>query len=197
MKNTMPPDGSEQLSDNETAVYLLEKIGKGDEHAFADFYRLFEKCLFRFIKSKLNDSFEAADILNETLLEVWRKADTFEGRSKVSTWLFGIAYYKTVDRMRKRTDIPMDEENFPETADDSPDAMACLLSAERGEHIRYCLDRLKAVQKAVMELAFFQDLPYGEIARIVDCPENTVKTRMFHAKQAMKHCLSSRMGADG
>jgi RNA polymerase sigma-70 factor, ECF subfamily len=182
------------MIENDTAFSLLKRVSKGDETAFADFYNLFEKRLYLFIKSKLNDSFEAADILNETFLEVWRKAETFEGRSKVSTWLFGIAYYKTVDRMRKRTDIPMDSDNFPETADDSPDAMACLLTAEKSDHIKFCLDTLKAVQRAVMQLAFFEDLPYSEIALIVDCPENTVKTRMFHAKQAMKRCLSNRMG---
>lgn len=173
---------------------LLKQIGEGDETAFADFYRLYENRLYRFILSKLNDSFEASDILNETFLEVWRKANTFEGRSKVSTWLFGIAYYKTMDRLRKKKPMLIDEDNFPEIVDESPDAMACLLSSEKGEHVRHCLETLKAPHRAVMELAFFEDLPYGEIAKIVDCPENTVKTRMFHAKQAMKHCLQGRMG---
>lgn len=172
---------------------LLKKIGQGDEAALADFYRLYEHRLYRFIKSKLNDSFEAADILNETFLEVWRKADTFEGRSKVSTWLFGIAYFKTVDRLRKKKPMLIDEDNFPEIVDESPDAMACLLSDERGAHVKHCLETLKAPHRAVMELSFFEDLPYHEIANIVDCPENTVKTRMFHAKQAMKHCLQGRM----
>jgi len=171
---------------NDEAIILMKKIGEGDEKAFADFYRMFENRLYRFIKSKLNDSFEAADILNETFMEVWRKADTFEGRSKVSTWLFGIAYFKTVDRMAS--------EDMPEIADESPDAMACLLSSEKGKHIKFCLETLKEAHRAVMQLAFFEDMAYGEISKIVDCTENTVKTRMFHAKQAMKHCLSKQMG---
>lgn len=181
---------------SETGEELLEKIGKGDEKAFADFYRLYENRLYKFIKTKLNDSFEAADILNETFLEVWRKAETFEGRSKVTTWLFGIAYFKTMDRLRKNTPMPMDDDKMPELTDDSPSALACLLLAEKGEHIKFCLETLKAAHRAVMQLAFFEDLAYGEIAQIVDCPENTVKTRMYHAKQAMKHCLSNRMGGE-
>ncbi len=83
---------------------------------------------------------------------------------------------------------------MPDIVDESPDAMACLLTSEKGKHIRFCLDTLKAAHRAVMELAFFEDMSYGEISKIVDCPENTVKTRMFHAKQAMKHCLSNRLG---
>lgn len=66
---------------------LLKKISQGDEKALADFYKMYEGRVYKFILSKLNDSFEAADILNETFLEVWRKAGTFEGRSKVSTWI--------------------------------------------------------------------------------------------------------------
>ena len=86
-------------------VHLLKKISEGDEKAFADFFRLYEKRLHRFITLKLNDFHEASDILNETFLEVWRKAATFEGRSKVSTWVFGIAYYKTMDRLRKKKPV--------------------------------------------------------------------------------------------
>lgn len=172
---------------------LLAKIADGDELAFEEFYHLFEQRLYRFIKTKLNDSFEAADILNETFLEVWRKAASFEGRSKVSTWLFGIAYYKTVDRMRKRNPIPMQDETFADIADESDDVLTCLLDAEAGNQVRYCLENLKQDHRTVMHLAFFEDLKYREIAAIVDCPENTVKTRMFHAKQAMKKCLLSRM----
>ncbi|WP_420547519.1 RNA polymerase sigma factor [Curvivirga sp.] len=179
---------------NEDSKVLLKKIGEGDEKAFADFYMMYENRLYRFIKSKLNDSSEASDILHETFMEVWRKADSFEGRSKVSTWLFGIAYYKTVDRLRKRTPVPMSDEDMPELEDTNPDAMACLLSQEKNRHVTYCLETLKVAQRMVMQLAFFEDLSYGEIAKIVDCPENTVKTRMFHAKQAMKRCLAGRMG---
>lgn len=173
---------------------LLQKIAAGDEAAFSGFYRLYEARLYRFIKSKLNDSFEAADILNETFLEVWRKAASFEGRSKVTTWLFGIAYYKTMDRLRKKKPFLTDEDNAPEIADESPDAMACLLGAEDADHIRYCLGRLKQAHRTVLELAFFEDMAYGEIAQVAGCPENTVKTRIFHAKQLMKHCLQGRMG---
>ncbi len=175
-------------------IELLRQIGQGSESAMADFYRLYENRLYKFIKTKLNDSFEAADILNETFLEAWRKAGTFKGDSKVSTWLFGIAYYKTMDRHRKKKAQLIDEDNFPEIADESESALACLLSEERGAHVKRCLETLKEAHRAVMQLSFYEDMTYGEIAGIVGCPENTVKTRMFHAKEAMKHCLQGSMG---
>lgn len=178
--------------DNEFEI--IKAIGKGDEKAFADLYCLYENRIYRFIKIKLNDSFEAADILHETFLAVWQNAGKFKGQSKVSTWLFGIAHNKAVDRIRKKKPMLIDEENFPEIADTSPDAVSCLLTEENNQHIRFCLEKLKSAHKAVIELAFFDDMNYGEIAEILACPENTVKTRMFHAKQNMKHCLQQRMG---
>jgi RNA polymerase sigma-70 factor (ECF subfamily) len=178
---------------NDEAIILLQKISNGDEQAIADFYRLYETRLYKFIKSKLNDSFEAYDILNETFLEVWKKANTFQGRSKVSTWLFGIAYYKTMDRLRKKKLVLMGDDDFSDIIDESPGAMSCLVRADNAESIRHCLNALKAAHRAVMELTFFEDMSYSEIAEVVNCPENTVKTRMFHAKQAMKNCLQKSM----
>ena len=180
--------------EQDNSVELLKKISAGDEQAFADFYRLFETRVYRFIKSKLNDSFEASDILNEVFLEVWRKAGSFEGRSKVSTWLFSIANFKTMDRLRKKVPETVDDVHFLELEDESVNQLGDLVTAEDAGKVRFCLEALKEAQRAVMELAFFNDLSYREIAGVVDCPENTVKTRIFHAKEAMKRCLTIRAG---
>lgn len=178
----------------DNGLELLQKISAGDESAFADFYRLYETRLYHFIKSKLNDSFEASDILNEVFLDVWRKADTFKGNSKVSTWLFGIAYYKTMDRFRKKTPELVDDDSLLDIADSAPETITGMINAESAGDVQHCINTLKPAHRAVMELTFFEDMSYREIAEIVDCPENTVKTRMFHAKQAMKRCLTRRMG---
>jgi RNA polymerase sigma-70 factor (ECF subfamily) len=181
------------MSEDLISVALLKKVSTGDELAFADLYRMYESRLYRFITAKLNDSFETSDILNEVFLDVWRKANTFEGRSKVSTWLFGIAYYKTMDRLRKKIPETVDDERFLDIEDGSPNQLTCIINNENAGDIRFCLGTLKATHRAVMELTFFNELSYREIATIVACPENTVKTRMFHAKQAMKRCLTKRM----
>lgn len=173
---------------------LLDRIARGDESALGDFYRAFEGPVYRFVLSRLNDSFEAADIVNEVMMEVWRHAARFEGRSKVTTWVFGIARHKTIDRLRKRRPDHGEEldENLPD--DDSPDPVACLVAAENAEFIRLCMERLSEPHREVVHLAFFEDLPYAEIAGIVDCPEGTVKTRMFHAKKALQRCLQRLIG---
>lgn len=174
---------------------LLDQIAQGDKEALAAFYRAHEKRLFNFILTKLNDAFEAADILNEVFMEVWNKAGSFQGRAKVSTWLFSIAYFKVVDRLRKTRPQQLDDEMLAEIADESPGIESCLIGNEQAAQVRHCISTLSTPHSAVMELTFFEEMSYSEIAMVVDCPENTVKTRMFHAKKAMKQCLSRLMGA--
>lgn len=180
--------------DNTQATQLLIQISEGDEKAFADFYCLFEKSLFRFICTKLNDSFEANDILHETFMEVWRSAGKFEGRSKVSTWLYGIAYFKTMDKFRKQKESLLDGDEYKELEYEGLDGFHFVLDDQQNRHIQFCLETLKALHKEVLHLVFFAELSYREIGEITDSPENTVKTRVFHAKQAMQHCLNKRMG---
>jgi RNA polymerase sigma-70 factor, ECF subfamily len=174
---------------------LLQRIARRDKQALASFYQAHEKRLFSFILTKMNDAFEAADVLNEVFMEVWNKADSFQGRSKVSTWLFSIAYYKVVDRLRKIRPQQLDDEMMAEMTDDSPGIVSCLIGNEQAAQVRHCIGTLSTPHRAVMELTFFQEMSYSEIATVVDCPENTVKTRMFHAKKAMKQCLNRLMGA--
>lgn len=176
---------------------LIARIAAGDEAAFAELYRAYEKRIYWFINKKLNDPFEAADILHIVFMDVWQKAEQFEGRSKVSTWLFGIAFNKTVDRMRRKIPTPMDEQDSGahEIADEAPPATELIQASEENEHLRHCLDRLNDEQRAVIDLAFFEDMAYGEISEVVGIPEGTVKTRAFHARKALKSCLNRRLGA--
>ncbi len=178
---------------NATLAQLLSAISGGDKAAFAAFYREMERPLYRFVVSKLNDPHEASDILHEVFMEVWRSAGKFEGRSTVKTWIFGIAYRKTMDHFRKHGRVSVTDE-VPEIEDDTPDAASCLVAAEQAEHVRHCLGTLSADHRMAIELAFYEDMTYGQIADTVGAPEGTIKTRIYHAKKLLLHCLSGRIG---
>ncbi len=175
-------------------VQVLSMIAGGDQQALAEFYNRYESRLYRFIKSKLPDYFEAADIINEVFLEVWHKAASFQQRSKVSTWLFSIAYFKTVDHLRKTRPDNLSAEQLESIEDDAPAALSGLIQQQTADQVHHCIETLKPDHQSVMQLTFFEELSYKEIAEIMQCPENTVKTRMFHAKQAMKKCLHRLLG---
>ena len=91
----------------------------------------------------------------------------------------------------------MDEQDSGalEIVDEAPPATELIQTSEENEHLRHCLDRLNVEQRTVIDLAFFEDMAYGEISEVVGIPEGTVKTRAFHARKALKACLNRRLGA--
>ena len=169
---------------------LIPRIAAGDRTAFAELYRATETSVFKFIRSRLNDPFGAADILHDTYMDVWKAAGRFEGRSKVTTWIMGIAHRKVIDAYRRGGRTVLTDET-PEMEDDAPSPEACLASAEEAEHVRHCLGKLKDEHRTAISLAFYEDMTYGEIAEVTGAPEGTIKTRVFHAKKLLMHCLSA------
>lgn len=181
----------------QSARRLLTAIAGGDDSAMEEFYRLYEKDVYAFVRFRLDDPHAAADIVNEVMLVVWRTAGRFKGGSKVRTWLLGIANNKALDVLRrrgKRSHEELDEEKLPETSPASGERVVA--AAQHRRYVRTCLEGLSDQHRQVVHLAFFEELSYGEIADIVDCPAGTVKTRMYHARISLKRCLE-RMGMTG
>jgi RNA polymerase sigma-70 factor (ECF subfamily) len=177
---------------NAELTELVARIARRDTAAFADFYRALEKPLYRFIISKLNDPFLAADLLHDVFLEVWRAASGFQDRSSVKTWVFAIAYRKVMDVFRKEGRLTGEDE-LPERADDSPGAVQSLIAEQEKEMVRHCLAALKPDHRTAIELTFFEDMSYREVAAVIGVPEGTVKTRVFHAKSLLLRCLEARL----
>jgi RNA polymerase sigma-70 factor (ECF subfamily) len=126
------------------------------------------------------------------MLAIWLRADTFAMRSKVSTWILGIALrrgLKAVERSDRLTVFALDETEMEEFS---------LGPEERAsrKELRACLDlAMKALSpehRAVIELTYFEGYSYREIASIVGCPADTVKTRMFHARRRLKALLADQ-----
>lgn len=171
---------------------LIEAIARKDRSAFGQFYRALERPLFRFVQVKLNDPFRSADIVHEVFLEIWRNAGAFQKKSSVRTWVFSIAYRKVVDIFRREGRLSY-QQDLPEQVDDSPDPVAALTAAQNAEAVRGCLDGLKPEHRLAIELTFYEDMGYRDIASITGVPEGTVKSRVFHAKQLLMRCLSARL----
>lgn len=168
---------------------LLQRIADKDESAMEAFYSEFHMVVYRFSLKRMSEPSDAAEVLNQVMLEVWRTAHRYAGRSKVQTWLLGITNHKIIDSLRKSTRHEGDEipENLEDDSERSPFEQVSL--SEHSEYIKRCLEKLTDPHRQVVHLAFFEELAYGEISQIVDCPEGTVKTRMYHAKNALKKCL--------
>jgi RNA polymerase sigma-70 factor (ECF subfamily) len=164
---------------------LLELIAAEDRDALTDLYGRYHARLFKFV-FRMTRSYTAADeLVNDIMLAVWRSAGSFRGDSKPSTWVFGIAYRQALKRLsRKQLSIApfLDVDQLP---DGQP------RTVEQEDWVRHGLDTLPAAQRLAMELVFFVGLSYDEVAAVMECPVNTVKTRMFHARRKLKEQLTS------
>lgn len=172
--------------------YLMRQIAKGDKRAFAKLYRELETPTLRFIQSRLNDPFEANDILHDVFMEIWRSAGKFEGRSMVRTWVFGIAYRKTMDAFRKKKRVEV-WSDIPEQPDPSESADMVLNATQEARHLRSCIDCLSSEHRLAISLAFYEDMTYEEIAEVAGVPSGTIKSRVFHAKKLLLQCLKARV----
>jgi RNA polymerase sigma-70 factor (ECF subfamily) len=170
---------------------LLARIARGDQDAVTALYRRLERPLFAFLVKTLQDREAAADVLNETMLDVWRQAGRFEGKSSVATWIYSIAHHKAISWLRKRREVELDEEAVAGIPDDAPAADSKLAAADLSELIGRLMEKLSVDHRIVLQLAYFQEFTVGQIAEILDCPENTVKTRMFYARQRLRALLES------
>lgn len=168
---------------------LIRRVGTGDRQAMKTLYERHSDALFHFLRFRLGDNFEAADVMQEAFLEVWRSAARFEGRSSAKTWIFGIGRNKAIDRMRKGSRMVLGEPDAT-IPDDSPNPEKVVESASDAARVRACLEKLSDAHRSAMRLAFYEDMPYGEIAEVEGVPVGTIKTRIHHAKQLLRRCLS-------
>src|SRR5215218_844631 len=105
-KAALPVSAREPTTDEA----LIRRIAQGDKCAMQALFARHNVRVFRFIARLLGDSVPAEDLVSEVFLDVWRKAHQFEGRSQVSTWLLGIARYKALTHLRRRTVDQLDGE---------------------------------------------------------------------------------------
>lgn len=191
---TLEP-GASGVDADEEARRLLARIATGDERALEQFYRAHHGAVYQFALRLVKNAADAAELVNEAMLEVWRAAARFRGESRVRTWLLGIVNYRAIDLMRRRK--PQSEELtcVEDVVDEgSCDIHEALAGAETAQHVRTCVERLPDRQRQVVHLTFFEQLAYPEVAQVLAVPTGTVKTRIMHAKQRLLHCLASLLG---
>ena len=170
---------------------LLRRVTAGELHAFEQLYRAYHPRLTRFLERMTRRPGLVEEVLNDTLLVVWHRAGSYNGASKVSTWIFAIAYRMALKGMR-RTDEPL-EAGDDERADTGPGPEQQLSRWQLHAALERALDGLSAEQRAVVDLTYFHGIGYREIAEIVDCPVDTVKTRMFHARRRLRALLGGAL----
>jgi RNA polymerase sigma-70 factor (ECF subfamily) len=174
-------------------VALVNRVAGKDRAAFETLYRGYYPRLWRFLERVTRRPQIVEEILNDTMFVVWRKAPTYNLRSKVSTWIFGIALRRALKALR-RVDDPVDDDRDEHPDQGSLEPEGTLLARETRACIAQALHALSPDHRAVIELTYFEGYSCAEIAAIMRCPVNTVKTRMFHARRRLRVLLADDMG---
>jgi RNA polymerase sigma-70 factor, ECF subfamily len=174
-------------------VELVARTARGDLHAFETLYQGYYHRLQRFLERITRQRPQLVEeLLNDTMLVVWRKSATFNDTSKVSTWIFAIAYRKSLKAL-KRLDEPPQVLPDDDSVATVPDAEDELQQQQLHALLSRVMGGLSAQHRAVIELTYFNGFSYPEIAQIMDCPVDTVKTRMFHARRRLKYLLAGHL----
>jgi RNA polymerase sigma factor (sigma-70 family) len=173
-------------------VGLLLRVAHQDWQAFDQLYRLYYRRLTRFLEKMTRRPALIDEILDDTMMVVWQKAQTFNGNSKVSTWVFAIAYRKAL-KMLERESRHHGVDALPALLDDQPSLEdgpePALHALQSRQMIDGALMQLSAEHRAVVELTYYHGYAYEEIAAIVGSPVATVKTRMFYARRKLRGLL--------
>ena len=176
---------------NASDFALIKAIALGDRRAMELLYARHGVRVYRFSLRMTGDATVAEDIASEVFLEVWRRADRFKADSQVSTWLLAIARNKSHSALRRRVNVPLEDERVAVVEDPADDPEVSFHNKARNELVQACLSQLSTAHRDVIDLIYFQEKSVEEVARIVGVPAGTVKTRTFYARHRMAELLDA------
>lgn len=169
---------------------LMERVKQSDKAALRVLYERYSGPLMAYVGRTLSDPVDAADIVHEAFIGLWDGSAKFRENTSLRAWLYTIARNKAIDRLRKtRREVLAEADEAVPDSDPDPGEVAEI--CEDRSRVRACLEKLSAAHRRVVSLSFFEGMTYREIADVEDVSEGTVKSRIFHAKKLLMHCLSS------
>jgi len=181
----------EAIAGNDSDRALIAAIAVGDEAAFNEIHARYYPRVARFTRRITHCSDQVAEITNDTLWAIWRCAPSFKGGSRVSTWIMGIAYHigsKTLRSSSRREAHEAPMRDFIEAAHEP------WSDGDDRDWVGAALIQLAEEQRTVLELFYRFGHSCEEIAEMVDCPTNTVKSRMFQGRRNMQRLLPRLAG---
>ena len=160
----------------------------GSRAAFEELFARYHKPLYGLFARRLNNPEQAEDLAQETFLVVIRGASRYEPRSSVRTYLYGIALNLLAAERRKFLTSGTSGQSAPEPkTDGTPD---CVL------WVRQALEKLDAPDREILMLREYEQLSYSDIAELLRIPLNTVRSRLFRSRLALRSYLESATRSD-
>jgi RNA polymerase sigma-70 factor, ECF subfamily len=171
---------------------LLTAVAQGDRSAFERLYHSYEKRVYQYVQTLVGDASLTEEIVGNTMVAVWRGAGSFACTSRVSTWIFGIARHKALDAIRRsgrrQREVELDGAVDLPHPQDRPDEG--VFRTQLARLTQRAMAALSREHQEILRLVFYEEQPYEEISTLLGIPVNTVKTRVYYAKQRLKEQLA-------
>jgi RNA polymerase sigma-70 factor, ECF subfamily len=174
----------------------LQQIAGQNRAAFSDLYREWQPNFVRYATGILaGDKSAAEDVVDEAMLAIWQQADRYAGQGSAAGWMRRIVRNKAIDWLRKCKESPAGEAVYQEAEDPHYEEAAspfyAAAQAMEALNLRQALEHLSFEQREAVWLCYFEERSMAEIATIANCPQNTVKTRLFHARRVLRNMVKA------
>lgn len=189
----LPSDGGPTPSDDE----VLARVRGGEIDAFEVVMRRYNQRVYRTVRAILRDEDETLDVMQEAYVNAFAHLGEFSGRARFSTWLTRIAVHEAFARLRKRKRLePLDETDSEDRFMASP-VLGPENRASDGElraFLEEAVDGLPETFRTTFVLRSVEQLSVTETAEVLGIPEETVKTRLYRARERLQNALTERVG---
>lgn len=201
--DTEPESSSPTLTAEEEAAAIeavwVVSAKRGDRVAFTKIVEAYQRPIFSLCYRMLGDAAEAEDAAQEAFIRAFLKLDSYDSARKFSSWLFSIASHYCIDRLRKRRIQWLSLEALPpwraNISDDKPQPEEALVEVETTQEIRELLSTLPPDYRAAVVLKYWHNMPYEEIAELLNTTVSAIKSRLFRARKMMAEAAENQQAA--
>ncbi|MFK7813930.1 MAG: RNA polymerase sigma factor [Maribacter sp.] len=179
--------------------HYIDAINSGNTKSFSVLVDRYKHMVFTLASKILKNHEEAEEVAQDVFVKAYTALITFKGDSKFSTWLYKIAYYRSLDELKKQkrrlntSSIDSDAEFH---LSEMENALDTLEANERKHAIKSAIEELPPDDAVVITLHYFEDLSLKEIAAIMNLESNTVKVRLFRSRKRLARLLASKLAPE-
>ncbi|MCW5517393.1 RNA polymerase sigma factor [Muriicola sp. Z0-33] len=181
------------MSNNHDQQYI-DRVLSGDTHAFEVLIERYKHMVYTLAFKMVGIKEDAEEVAQDVFLKAFTALNTYKGEAKFSTWLYKIAYYRSLDYLKKNkrkvrtSTIDISEEYDVAALEGTLDALE---STERTQMIREAMETLAPDDSVIITLYYFEELSLKEIAKVMDLTPNNVKVRLFRSRSRLAEVLSN------
>jgi RNA polymerase sigma-70 factor (ECF subfamily) len=183
------------MTDLERDIELVHRIAANEDAALRELYAAYGQRMYAYALRLTGNLAQAEDVVQDTLVAVWRLAGRFRGEGRVVAWLLGIVHHTAMKAIR-HTSQPISEAMEETLATREPLPEDWMQANEQAQWVQQGLQNLSLDHRAVLELVFYQGLSLNEVAQVCACPVGTVKSRLCYARQYLRGVLSRDSNAE-